>query len=400
MVVPSADLTQLVWLVSCQILLYALGWGLCSLLLREQREPVAHWAGFMLFVGLGFALISQRGEPRTWGPYVWGNVLFLIGLVALHRGLERFVGTRPADREHLLTLALGCAGFVWLGPDEDNGVLRVLLAYGSGAWVLARAVVKMLNGLRSEFGLRLTWLLATPPLVVAGLFAVRMTQQLFDLDHRFEMHRFSEGNRLLLFGYLVSAAMFNFGFIGLLTTRFVGRLRQQALHDPLTALPNRRALDDELEKAWRRLRRDHRHFALLALDLDRFKAVNDAYGHQAGDSVLQQVAQRLTAAARSMDIVARTGGEEFIVLVPQVDLAGALAAAERLRSSIMAKPFDGPGVSLPLTISVGVAMAGEQDRDLGLVMQRADRALYAAKSNGRNRVCSDLPAAPSAPVET
>ena len=394
MAVPTPDLTQLVWLVSFQILLYALGWGLCSLLLREQREPVAHWAGFMLCVGLGFALISQRGEPRTWGPYVWGNVLFLIGLVVLHRGLERFVGTRPADREHLLTLALGCAGFVWLGPDESNGVPRVLLAYGSGAWVLARSGGKMLKGLRDEFGLRLTWLLAAPPLVVAGLFAVRMTQQLFDLDHRFEMHRLSEGNRLLLYGYLVSAALFNFSFIGLLTTRFVERLRQQALHDPLTALLNRRALDDELEQAWQRLRREHRHFALLALDLDRFKDVNDAYGHQAGDSLLQQVAQRLTAAARSMDTVARTGGEEFIVLVPQVELAGALAAAERLRASIMAKPFEGPGVDLPLTVSVGVALAGEHDADLSLVLQRADRALYEAKRSGRNRVCSHRPDLP------
>jgi len=388
MAVPTPDLTQLVWLVSCQLLLYALGWGLCSLLLHEQRGPVVHWAAFMLFVGLGFALISQRGEPRTWGPYVWGNVLFLIGLVALHRGMELFVGTRSADREHLLTLALGCGGLVWLGPDQDHGVLRVLLAYGSGAWVLSRAVFKMLQGLRSEFGLRLTWLLVTPPLVVTGLFAVRLGQQLFDLDRAFEMHRLSEANRMLLFGYLVSAAMFNFGFIGLLTTRFVGRLRQQALHDPLTALPNRRALDGELDKAWQRLRREHRHFALLALDLDHFKAVNDAHGHLVGDGVLQQVAQRLTAAARSMDTVARTGGEEFIVLVPQVDLAGALAAAERLRASILDKPFDGPGVSLPLTISVGVAMAGEHDSDLSLVMQRADQALYEAKSSGRNRVCS------------
>jgi diguanylate cyclase (GGDEF)-like protein len=345
----------------------------------------------MLLVGLGFALISQRGEPRTWGPYVWGNVLFLIGLVALHRGMERFVGTRPADREHLVTLAVGCAGFVWLGPAEDQGAMRVLLAYGSGAWVLSRALFKMLRGLRVEFGLRLTWLLATPPMVVAVLFIVRMSQQLIDLDRRFEMHFLDEGNRLLLYGYLVSAAMFNFAFIGLLTTRFVGRMRQQALHDPLTALPNRRALDNELQKAWQRLRREHRRFALLALDLDRFKAVNDVYGHLAGDSVLQQVAQRLKAAARSMDTVARTGGEEFIVLVPQVDLAGAMAAAERLRASVMAKPFEGPEVSLPMTISVGVAMAGEHDTDLKLVMQRADLALYEAKTSGRNRVCSRLP---------
>lgn len=229
-------------------------------------------------------------------------------------------------------------------------------------------------------------------MVVAVLFIVRMSQQLIDLDRRFEMHFLDEGNRLLLYGYLVSAAMFNFAFIGLLTTRFVGRMRQQALHDPLTALPNRRALDNELQKAWQRLRREHRRFALLALDLDRFKAVNDVYGHLAGDSVLQQVAQRLKAAARSMDTVARTGGEEFIVLVPQVDLAGAMAAAERLRASVMAKPFEGPEVSLPMTISVGVAMAGEHDTDLKLVMQRADLALYEAKTSGRDGgLCSRLP---------
>ncbi len=241
-------------------------------------------------------------------------------------------------------------------------------------------------GLRREFGRRDALLLTAPGLIVTLLFAFRVGQQLVDPDHNYEMHRLTAANQRLLFAYLLGAAIFNFSFMGLSIMRLVRRLRDQARHDPLTGLLNRRALEQAADEAWERWRRGADGFAVLALDLDHFKRVNDAHGHLAGDSVLRQLGQRLTAAVRSIDTVARTGGEEFIVLVPQVGREGALAAAERLRQAIRGAPFELADGSLTLTLSVGVALAQLGDKGASQVIQRPDQALYHAKDRGRDRV--------------
>ena len=134
------------------------------------------------------------------------------------------------------------------------------------------------------------------------------------------MHQKTASNQGLLFGYLLGAAMINFTFMGLAMLRKVGRLRDQARQDPLTGLFNRRVLDQAALAAWDRWKGGSEPFAALSLDLDFFKRVNDAHGHLAGDGLLKQVAWRLSAAVRKVDTVARTGGEEFVVLLPQVCL--------------------------------------------------------------------------------
>lgn len=376
----------MVWLVAAQFLLYAAGWGLFSLALRESRAALLHWGGFMLMVGLGFVLASQRGEPRTWGPYLGANLSFLTGFVLLRRGLELFMVRHPADREHVLTFVVLAGAFAAAGPDPQNSQWRVVLAYGAGAWVLARTMAVLGPGLQREYGRQATWLLAAPGALVVSLFSFRVVQQLTDLGHNYEMHRLTDANQRLLFAYLFGAAMFNFTFMGLTMLRLVTRLREQTRHDPLTGLCNRRALEQAVDEAWRRWKRGAGCFAVLALDLDHFKRINDTHGHAAGDRVLQQVADRLQAAVRNVDTVARTGGEEFIVLVPQVERDGAQAAAERLRSAIRAQPFGGPGGPLGITVSVGVALAHETDAEPRELLQRADQVLYRAKEAGRDRV--------------
>jgi two-component system cell cycle response regulator len=180
--------------------------------------------------------------------------------------------------------------------------------------------------------------------------------------------------------------MINFTFMGLAMLRKVGRLRDQARQDPLTGLFNRRVLDQAARAAWDRWKGGSEPFAALSLDLDFFRRVNDAHGHLAGDGLLKQVAWRLSAAVRKVDTVARTGGEEFVVLLPQVDRESALATAERLRAAIRAAPFELADGLWPMTISVGVALADPGDAGPDVVLQRADLALYRAKAAGRDRV--------------
>jgi diguanylate cyclase (GGDEF)-like protein len=164
------------------------------------------------------------------------------------------------------------------------------------------------------------------------------------------------------------------------------RVASQAATDALTGLANRRSFDDELALEWRRAERVGDSLALLLIDLDNFKSINDGHGHQAGDAVLRRVAAILESGARQVDLAARYGGEEFALLAPETDLVGATKLAERLRADLEAARVEVPsGSEVSVTASIGVAVKGGLTRAEQLVAS-ADGALYEAKRNGKNRV--------------
>jgi diguanylate cyclase (GGDEF)-like protein len=163
-------------------------------------------------------------------------------------------------------------------------------------------------------------------------------------------------------------------------------LAELARRDRLTGLLNRRAMDESLADAMARRRRLDQDVAVLMLDIDRFKQINDRYGHPAGDQVLQRVAKAAASCVREVDEVFRLGGEEFVVLLHDADRAEAMVTAERIRSTIAAKPVSIGAEEVPVTVSIGVAVAGNE-ADADSVLAAADAALYRAKHEGRNRVC-------------
>ncbi len=163
------------------------------------------------------------------------------------------------------------------------------------------------------------------------------------------------------------------------------QLRQSAMTDPLTGLLNRRAMDAELSIARARAIRHGQTYALMMADLDHFKRVNDAYGHDVGDEVLVELARRLQRCVRTEDRVARWGGEEFLLLVQDVDEEGAMQVAEKIRRVVARTPFVTTAGELDIAISVGLATHDETIPTDKLIAQ-ADHALYQAKQNGRNRV--------------
>jgi len=170
------------------------------------------------------------------------------------------------------------------------------------------------------------------------------------------------------------------------------RAASQATTDSLTGIANRRTFDEELALEWRRAERIGDSLALILLDLDHFKRVNDMHGHQAGDLVLRRVAEVLGSGMRQIDLFARYGGEEFAVLVPETELDGALLLAERLRSQLAAERVElSGGHALEITASFGAAAKGSLARPEELVAA-ADQALYEAKRTGKNRVAPKLPA--------
>jgi two-component system cell cycle response regulator len=159
-----------------------------------------------------------------------------------------------------------------------------------------------------------------------------------------------------------------------------------AVTDPLTGLRNRRYLDHHLGRMMEHARVSRAPLSLLAFDLDKFKSINDTYGHAAGDAVLKEFARRVDAGTRGVDLIARIGGEEFVVAMPDAGIDDARIAAERVRRAVESPGFAVDDMEISVTVSVGVAALRRSDRGPEPLIARADAALYRAKHTGRNRV--------------
>jgi diguanylate cyclase (GGDEF)-like protein len=211
--------------------------------------------------------------------------------------------------------------------------------------------------------------------------------------YRLGVDRFSDDElkAASLFAHIAAAAWHN--------AQLYAELREAAVTDPLTGLYNNRWLRDAGERDLASVARDHTSLALLLLDIDHFKTVNDSSGHAAGDLVLQRVATRLRGSVRTEDAVVRYGGEEFVVLLRRCGAAEAVTIAEALRTAVrqVALPADCPLEQL--TVSIGIAAYPEDGTDLDQLLGAADRAMYTSKHTGRDRVTRALEAsAPSAIV--
>jgi len=182
--------------------------------------------------------------------------------------------------------------------------------------------------------------------------------------------------------------------------QLISQLRDQSNTDFLTGLANRRAF---FEQAQREITQAHRHgygVVVILMDIDHFKQLNDQHGHACGDQVLVDIAIVARRALRQGDLVARHGGEEFVVLLSHADLASGLRFAERLREAIAASTVvSADGQLIRYTASLGVAASQQHGLTLAQLLSRADAAMYAAKQGGRNRVCAALPAAAPVPLE-
>jgi diguanylate cyclase (GGDEF)-like protein len=195
---------------------------------------------------------------------------------------------------------------------------------------------------------------------------------------KFECKALSDGGRMLTYADISDLV------------HTADQMRELATLDDLTKLLNRRqflaSFGDELTRA----QRHDRQMAVLMVDIDFFKRVNDRHGHSAGDEVLRGVAGRFHAAVRQGDIVGRVGGEEFAAVLVETDMPDAVQAAERVCRGVAARPFEAGEEKIPVTVSVGVAARQAKNTDTGELLRVADAALYAAKAAGRNRVIVDI----------
>jgi diguanylate cyclase (GGDEF)-like protein len=168
--------------------------------------------------------------------------------------------------------------------------------------------------------------------------------------------------------------------------RMHSQLRELAIRDPMTGIFNRRRFFELADAVFDQSRRYNRPLSAVVFDADHYKDVNDTYGHLVGDEVLKQLTARCSALIRQADIFGRYGGEEFVIVMPETGLTGALKMAERLRAAVGDSPYETEKGPVPVTISLGVARSKRSTLTLLELLSEADDALYRAKNAGRNQV--------------
>ena len=363
--------------------LFAILWAMAAYAGMSRRATL-HWSLALIVVSIGMILIARRADLPVWvGGWV-ANTCVVGGLVLLRRGTECFAGTAPADVEHILAV-LAVAVLVALAVRADSiwaGVAVSSLVMGSVMLRLAHLVVR---DLAARSG-RHASLACAAPLALLGVLLLLRGTLAAARPERFgqALNAATDLNIGVAIGMVASGMLINFSLAGLVVARMVSELRHYSDHDPLTGLLNRRGIEDRLRAEHQRLVRHGHRFALLSLDLDHFKRVNDEHGHPVGDAVLRAFGEILRRACRGADGAARVGGEEFWVLLPDTGLEGAVPLAERILRDVRALRL--PESPVQITVSIGIAAAAVRTESTEALMRRLDAALYQAKAGGRDRV--------------
>jgi diguanylate cyclase (GGDEF)-like protein len=317
------------------------------------------------------------------------NLCIITSFVCLHHGVLLFLREPVQPRWGALAFALMAAVEVVHHVPWGTLVLRTWLFTLATFICLLPLGFALLRGLPRKFSVppwfaRFT---ALPVLLTAVAFGVRaLAISYSDLTGVVALDVGSGFDIIITLAFLVFLGMFNFSLYNLVLGALIRRLEDLAATDQLTGLNNRRVAMERLDEEHARFQRSGQRYALVMMDLDHFKSINDQHGHGGGDAVLREVARRLLQSVRSTDTLARVGGEEFLLLLPMNDIDGALVHAGRIRKHVATNPVHTPSADVSVTVSLGVAEVLDDDASAQSVVSRADAALYRAKAAGRNRV--------------
>lgn len=344
----------------------------------DDRNGMATWTVAVTSQGIAYLLLANAGRVPVWLSAFVGNALGAISVVLFFVAIRQFLG-RGFSKWPLAALTVvvsvvaALSGAQYEGATVFNGFVYGAVQLLNG-WALLRTR-------RAEW-VRVQRVVAAFYLAMGVVLPLRATALMLEgaaLDYINKPIVWQEP--LYIFGFIF-VVVTNLGFVLMCKMRAEADVRAQAMSDELTGLANRRSLAAAIEHALAVAARSQRPFAVVMVDLDHFKLINDRFGHSAGDAALVQFAARLRTSLRAQDQPFRYGGEEFIVLLHDADATGATLLAERLRQHV-ATPPDGTTPAISASLGVAVWQPGDSADSL---LARADQALYRAKASGRNRV--------------
>lgn len=373
------DPRTLITMAGVMCLLMALVLGLMRRSYPSTIQGLGLWAAAPLLWVFSTALFSARGVVPDMLGFVTANALLLLGSMCQLVGTRRFLG-RPAVLWPWAALfTVSVAGLTLLTVVYPSYLLRIGFLTAAVGCVYGSLLVFLVRHGDQSFPIRLIQaVLVLHLLVLAG--------RIFTLSHGHGGSDLMDRNpiqTLYIGAYVLTALLLPIGNVLMATDRLRAELEHLATHDPLLPVLNRRAFLHACERELSRARRNGLAPALLLMDVDHFKAVNDTHGHQHGDDVLRHLVERLQGVLRTSDVLARYGGEEFALLLPEASVEDAQVLAQRLHASLA------KGHPLDCTVSMGATAWRGGNDSLDAMLSRADSALYRAKATGRNRTCAD-----------
>jgi diguanylate cyclase (GGDEF)-like protein len=328
-------------------------------------------------------------------PLLAGGTVLIFAVCLATMGIERFYERPVSWTRTALVTGLSCAGLIFFIVGYDSVAMRVLVYSIGQSAPLALTLTLLFSSRdgRASPGARLAGGIAC---LIIVLYAIRAIGNLVGIDFSFMHSSLAQGGLTLALIFLSMAL--NFGFLLMAIDRLRNEVADLALLDDLTGVGNRRQLVQRLSEECSRSERSGEPFALLVIDLDGFKQINDTFGHAAGDACLQHFTLMAQTRLRPGDLLARTGGDEFCIVLPSSTLREGAMIARRVLDVCRQDAEGCAGDEIPIAVSIGVA---QWTRETGAFPDRliaaADHALYAAKKEGKNRYAAYDPAPSLAP---
>jgi diguanylate cyclase (GGDEF)-like protein len=384
--VTAADALTLLRVISLLTGLAVIAWTGIGLPMRIAPGAALRFAVGNLLIMVSVLLTMQRGPEPSYVFYPGADMAGLLAFTLMRTGIQKLGRQAITLSESVSVLVLaGLAEFTLPPVAESTNAASVIYSLAA-AWISLRAFREAALALRAELGWVAVITIAWPFAVLGGMMLIRAFLSLGSGGFPVVAAEIrSSGAVPLLWVFIVLTMALNFSLVGMAFSRLMGRIRAMAERDGLTGVWNRRAIETRIRGEAERFRRSGKTYALVMFDLDHFKAVNDQLGHAGGDAALCHTVSIIGATLRHLDALGRFGGEEFLVLLPNADIAGGFGAAERMRAALQANPMIWAGNPVPITASFGFAVAGAGDNAQDM-LKRADEALYRAKASGRNRV--------------
>lgn len=369
----------------------AAAWLVIGYSMRVSQRASQHFFLANLMAATGVLLISERSDVPSYLFYQGGSCALLASFAFYYSGICYLL----KQTDHLAikvwgALLLNAGIVVTLPPNADSYIVLGMAFSIFGTWFSANSLRACYLGLSPIQPEKIRRLAICSPFIVAMLGMFYRTLDLAN-DYFFATvpHRVNAmtPNTELQYWWLILAYLISLNTIiqVLTATRLVMKMRHLAERDFLTGCLNRRSTETVFNLNIERKRRFGGQLSCVMFDLDRFKSINDQHGHEGGDRALKHAAQITEKLIRKVDALGRYGGEEFLLLLPETEKAGAVRTAERIRQALEETPLMFEGKTIAVRASFGVAVLGDDERYEDLV-KRADLAMYQAKHLGRNRV--------------